>query len=117
MNIQQKRNRPYTTDGRTDMNRFHHLQQWRSTFGIRKISNIGIAFLLMAPCLFAQGDEEHRDEKHKGNSGVHHEESKPESGPIVHNYIVAQHGGVSFNGKPGRLEFGTANVTVNPDGS
>jgi hypothetical protein len=115
MNMQQKSNMPYATDGLTDMTRFHHLQQWRSSFGIRKMPKIWIAFLLMAPCLFAQGDEKHKDEK-KGNSGIRHEESKPESGPIVHNYTLGNRGLIG-HGEKGEIVLGTANVTVNPDGS
>jgi hypothetical protein len=110
MNIQQKRTMPYATDGLTD--RFYQVQQWRSSFGISKMSKIGIAFLLMAPCLFAQGDEEHKDkkhedEKHKGNSGVHHEEAKPESGPIVENYKIVEHA-ILHDGKKGEYIMGTA---------
>jgi hypothetical protein len=115
MNIHQKKNMPYATDGLTDMNRLHHLQQWRSSFGIRKMPKIWIACLLMAPCLFAQGDEKHKDEK-KGNSGVRHEESKPESGPIVENYKIVEHV-ILKDGKKGEYIMGTANVTVNPNGS
>jgi hypothetical protein len=121
MDIHQKKNMPYNIDALTDMNRFHHLQQWRSSFGIRKMSKIGIAFLLMTPCLFAQGDEKRKDEKHEGNSGVRHEEAKPDSGPIVDNYKIAEPDEASRKLPDGRKEwqfiYGTANVTVNSDGS
>jgi VCBS repeat-containing protein len=57
-----------------------------------------------------------RDEKLKRNSGVRHEISKPESGPIVDNW----EGKTDFtadDGKKDEIKYGTANLTLNPDGS
>jgi len=55
------------------------------------------------------------DETHKGSSGVRHEMSKPESGPIVDNFTMTRRW--SADGKEYEDIFGTANVTVDTDGS
>ncbi len=56
-----------------------------------------------------------KDEPKKGNSGKHHEGAKPE-GPIVDKWTIAEHY-KSTDGKKEEVKFGTANLTINPDGS
>jgi hypothetical protein len=73
---------------------------------------LGVAVLLaVVPQVMAQSKAERQEEK-KGNSGKKHEGAKSETGPLVHTFIVKQDVN-GLNGKP----FGTANVTLNPDGT
>ncbi len=85
----------------------------RSTW-IRCALALGI-FAVLVPGVFARANGE--EEQHKrGNSGPRHEEPNKQEGPVVDNWKINYHY-LGTDGKEHDIDYGTANVTLNADGS